>query len=161
MSYPAPPGPTLPGSGNLKTLSVETLQVTGDVDVEGNVTVDGDVTAVGNVTGVGLNYSSKGIYTQLTSATTAVPVTTNAGSVTTQSLTTATTATTVFTMTGAVFLSSSQVMLTDVAYSGTPLTNGIPVMYATSVVAGTATITVANYGANALAGTLTFNYIIV
>lgn len=122
----------------------------------------GNVTATaGNVVGVGLQYSTKTAYSQLTNSTTAVPITSNAGTITTQSMTTATTATTTFAITGANILASSQIMLTLVSYSGTPLTNGVPVLTVSGVGAGTANINVTNYGANALSGTLVFNYMIV
>jgi hypothetical protein len=130
-------------------------------DGAGHLTVVSLTASTGSVTAVGHVYSSKANYTQITNATTPVPITTNAGNVTTFSLTNATTVSTVFTLTGSVVLSTSQVMLTNVAYSGVPLTNGIPLVYATSVTTGVATITVSNYGVNALAGTVSFNYIIV
>jgi hypothetical protein len=129
---------------------------TGIVSTSGNITASS-----GSVVGVGHVYSSKASYTQITSNVTAVPITTNAGTVTTFNLTNATTASIAFTLTGGVILSGSQLMLTKVAYSGTPYTNGVPFIFVTSVVAGTATITISNYAANALSGTVSFYYIIV
>jgi hypothetical protein len=130
----------------------------------GNVvaTAGNVVATVGNVTGVGLQYSSKGSYNQATNTTTDVPITTNAGTVTTQSFTLAVNTSSSFHLTGSVILSTSQIMLTKVSYSGIGGTNGVPEISVASVSAGTATITVSNYSTlNALAGTLTFNYIIV
>lgn len=136
---------------------------TGVVATTGGVTASaGNITATaGSIVGTGHVYSSKVDYTQITNATTAVAITTSAGSVTTVSLTNATTVAITFNLTGSVILSTSKLILTPVLYSGVAVTNGVPMVFATSVVAGTAGITVTNFGANALSGTLTFNYIIV
>lgn len=172
MSNPIPP-PIL-GDTALRTSTIQTLKVDTELLVEGPVSCEslvsatgitattGDITATaGSHVGLGHVYSSKPTYTQITSAVTPVPITTNAGTVTTFALTTATTASTVFTLTGVNILATSKLMITPVAYSGVPLTDGIPMVFATSVVAGTATVTVSNFGANALNGTMTFNYMFV
>lgn len=135
--------PRIPGDNMLKALTVEKLVVEDMIVAPSFVIVP------------------KESYTQLTSATTAVPIETTVGTVTTFALTTATTASTVFTLTGDMILADSVVMLTPVAYSGVPLTAGIPMLFATSVAEGIATITISNAGANALAGTMTFNYMVV
>src|SRR5579862_1622216 len=90
-------------------------------------------------------------YSQATNATTAVPVTTNQGSITTQSFSTATTASTSFNVTStptSLITATSNIMLQMVSYSGTPLTNGIPILTVSAQSAGSFTIKVSNYGAN-------------
>ena len=124
----------------------------------------GNVTATaGNMVALGHVYSSKGTYAQATSNTTPVPILTNAGNVTTLAFITATGLSSSFTLTGtsALLPSTAQFMLTKVSYSGLPATNGIPEIFASAVTSGSVTITVSNYGANALSGALVFNYIIV
>lgn len=99
-------------------------------------------------------------FTQITSVTTNVPVTTLVGTVTTLSMTTATTATTTFAIVNAAITTTSKVFVSLVSYSGVPLTNGIPVITA-SAVSGSCNVSVSNYGANSLGGVLVFNYQIV
>jgi len=138
---PVPP-PLIPGSFNASDGFVDLLKVD-------NLTLVDSVTV-----------SSKGSYTQLTSASTDVPVTTSAGQVTTVSLATLTTVSESFNITSSSILSTSLVSVTLEAYSGTPLTQGIPVVSVASVSAGSANIVISNYGANALSGTVKFNYLI-
>jgi len=164
MSYPVPPAPFIPPNFNAQSGYVGLLE-TGELMVLNGTTLEGALTATTvtatSVTAGALLYSGKLAYTQVTSNVTAVPITSNAGSVTTLAFTTASAGTTSFNLTGSVILSTSQVMVEMVSYAGTPYTNGVPVLTVTPVTAGVATVNVTNYGANALAGALVFNYVVV
>jgi len=128
---------------------------TGITSTTGNI-----VSTSGLVIGLGHQYSTKTPYTQGTNPTTAVPITTNSGTVSCFTSTLAAGGSSVFTLTGAVILAGSYLVLTKVSYSGT---TGVPdILGATSIGAGTATITLWNFSATAaLNGVVVFSYIIV
>jgi len=158
---------TVTGGTGVVATTGNVVATAGAVSANTTVTAGTGVTATtGNITattgivvGVGHQYSSKQNVSVAQGGS--VALTANAGQVTITGLTTATTASSTVTLTGAFILAASQIMTTKVSYSGTPLTNGIPMIYVTSVAAGTSTITISNYGLNALSGTIVFNYIIV
>jgi len=160
-------GTTVTGATGVVATTGNVVATAGAVSANTTVTAGTGVTATtGNITattgivvGVGHQYSSKQNVSVAQGGS--VALTANAGQVTITGLTTATTASSTVTLTGAFILAASQIMTTKVSYSGTPLTNGIPMIYVTSVAAGTSTITISNYGLNALSGTIVFNYIIV
>lgn len=122
------------------------------------------LTATGALTGAELVFSGKATYNQATSITTAVPITGASGKIVTQAATTASTASSSFNITDVsnlIILANSTVHVTLVSYSGTPLTNGIPIISVSAVALGSATVTISNYGANALNGTFTLFYSVV
>lgn len=105
----------------------------------------------------------KADYSQLTSITTAVPITggESAFQITTQTAATATTASDSFDITNTAILASSYIVVQMVSYSGVPLTDGVPVWTIDVTGAGAATVTVSNYGANALDGTFVLRFIVL
>jgi len=142
MSWSTATPPLIPNSFNASDGFVDLLKVD-------NLTLVDSVRVV-----------SKDSYTQATSAVTAVPITTSAGEITTFTLATATTAHSTFAITGTPISSTSLISVTLEAYSGVPFTNGVPIISVSSVSSGTANITISNYGANSLNGTVKFNYLI-
>lgn len=130
-------------------------------DGAGFSSTGGAVTAL-SVTSPAFAYTTKSTYNQATSVTTDVPITTSAGQVVTfGTFTTASAGSSSFNLTGSVILATSQVYLQLVTYGGVPFTNGVPVLTVNVTGAGTAVVTVSNYGSNALAGNVVFNYSIV
>jgi|SRR5215471_12643577 len=98
--------------------------------------------------------------TQITNATTGVTINTETGVITTVSLTNAAAAVTTFTVTNSAVSATSTVVTTVQGYTGTYGTNGFPIAYVNAVGAGTFNISVANTGANALAGVLQIGFVV-
>jgi len=117
---------------------------------------------LGTVTALGHIYTPKAAYTQAGGVGTAVPITTFAGTVTTDTMSDIAGAGHTFTLTGTVIAASSSIMLTMGPMSAPIVTNGVPLLQVTSIVGGTATLTITNiHLANAFNNTLTFYYAII
>jgi hypothetical protein len=104
---------------------------------------------------------NKTAVSQATNINTTVVANTAAGAITTQTATTATTATDSFTVTNATCAATSVVLANIVSYSGTYITNGIPVVGVSSIGAGSFQIDITNAGTNALNGTFVIHFIVV
>jgi hypothetical protein len=98
--------------------------------------------------------------TQITNATTGVTINTDTGVITTVSLTNAAAAVTTFTVTNSAVTAASTVVTTVQGYTGAYGTNGFPVAFVNAVGAGTFNISLANVGANALAGVVQIGFIV-
>ena len=156
-TYAVPP--LIPPNTNAQSGYVDLLEV-GTLIVE-NLSTEGTINA-SSVTALSLAYTTKSTYNQATSNVTTVPITTSAGQVVTfGTFSSASASSTSFNLTGSVILATSQIMLQLVTYGGVPFTNGVPVLTVSVSGAGTAVVTVSNYGANALAGNVVFTYMIV
>jgi len=131
-------------SGSTQTISTGSLALT-----------------LGTVTAEGHIYSGKTTFTQLTNPTTAVPITTYAGTIVTFTLGDGAGTRHSFNITGSVIATSSLIKLELGPLSTDIVTHGVPYIEVTSVGAGTAAITITNIGANAFTGTLTFYYQII
>lgn len=102
-----------------------------------------------------------GAVTQITSITTAVILNAASGAVTTVSAPTAAQAVSTFTVTNSACASTSVVVASLGAYSGTFGTNGTPIVTTNTVAAGSFKVTIYNaHAANALAGTLQINFLV-
>jgi hypothetical protein len=108
----------------------------------------------------GFILTGKTSYTQITSSVTSVAITTNSGSITTFNMTTTTGSSTTFAVTSSLISTTSSLLISLSNYSGTPITNGIPILTVSGYGVGTVNIVVTNYGANSLNGTLNFTYIL-
>lgn len=83
------------------------------------------------------------------------------GKITTGTLTTAALGTQAITLTNSYITTSSNVIAWVENYSGTVVTNGIPIIFKSTPAAGSATITLLNlHAANALNGTVTIKFIV-
>jgi hypothetical protein len=84
------------------------------------------------------------------------------GKITTGTLTTAALGTQAITLTNSYIASTSNVIAWVENYSGTVVTNGIPMIFKSTPAAGSATITLINmHSANALNGTVTIKFIVL
>ena len=100
--------------------------------------------------------------TQLTSITTGVTINSTSGVITTVSASTAANASDTFTVTNNNVTTSSVILVALQDYSGTFSTNGIPLINADNVSAGSFDVVISNaHGTNALSGTLGISFIIV
>lgn len=158
------------GGVDLQTVaSLATAAVDGTIATPSSVTTGtfitattGDITATaGNMVALGHVYSVKTNFTQITNATTSVPITSAAGTITSVALTNAAGAGTTYTVTGsATLLPVGALMMVNISsYTGT----GIPWVLVVPVAsAGIATVTVRNLDAAvALNSTLTYKYMII
>lgn len=105
-----------------------------------NITLDGDL-----------------IIPNVCTITGATPQTCNArsGAVTTGTLTTAAVTNAAYVINNSAVVATSRVYCQILAYSGTPVTNGIPVIVACAPAAGTITLQITNaHASNAMNGTL-------
>jgi hypothetical protein len=110
-----------------------------------------------------LRINQKANYAQGTNITTAVTITNaeSAFQITTQAASAATTATQSFTVNNASVLASSYIFCQLESYSGTPLTNGIPIISINTIAGGSFVVSIHNYGANALSGTFVLKFLVV
>lgn len=105
----------------------------------------------------------KANYSQTTNITTTVPITGSQGAfqITTQSSSLGSGLSQSFTVNNLSVVASSYVFCQLVTYSGVPITQGIPIISITSVVNENFTVTISNYGANALDGTFILRFLVV
>lgn len=136
---------------------VSTAITIGASALTNTLTITGTTTSTGAINAPSFVLTGKGAYTQITSATTSVPVAASSGTITTVSLTTASASTTSFNISTSLITTSSLIQLNLDTYTG----NGIPVLSVGTYAAGTASITISNYGSAALNSTVKFNYIIL
>jgi hypothetical protein len=99
--------------------------------------------------------------TQLTSITTGVTCNAPTGLITTVNTNLATVTSTTFTVTNTRVAATSAIVVSISDYSGTYVTNGIPVVSVDNVTAGTFDIILTNVGANALGGTLNISFAVL
>ena len=116
----------------------------------------------GDITGVITLSIVKGTITQITSLVTPVTVNAGAGVITTVSATTLAVTSERFTVTNSEVIATSVVSLTLTDYSGTYVTDGIPVITVDNVGAGTFDVVVTNAHATlALAGVLQISFTVL
>ena len=123
-----------------------------------NIANNGVVTTTGSITCDQL-FTNKGTVTQATSITTGVSLNAVSGVITTVSATTAGASASDFVLTDGFIQTTSVVLITLLDYSGTIVTNGIPVVCVDNIAAGSCTIRIVNvHASNALSGVLKIGF---
>lgn len=139
-----------------------TLNVTGQSTFIGQVNMNGQVNISGALAAVGGVTFAKSTVTQATNISTGVTLNQYAGVITTVSATTAGLATSTFTVTSSYALANSVITATILNYTGTYVTNGIPILTINNVTAGTFDVKITNaHATNALAGVLKIGFTII
>lgn len=114
------------------------------------------------VTGTGGVIFPHATVTQATSITTGVAVEGSGGVITTVSSTLAAVTSTGFTVTNSAVTAASVISATLVNYSGTLITNGVPVITVSGITSGAFDIKITNvHASNALSGVMKISFIVV
>ena len=155
----------------LKNLNSETGNFSGNVNVDGKFSVLGGMTIdegvvtdvnsisfpTGGASGIDLGTST---VTQITSSTTAVTLNAQSGKITTFASTLAGVTSLVFTVNNTNILTTSSVIASLQNYSGTWVTNGIPLVAVENILAGSFDVRITNvHATNALAGTMIIGFL--
>lgn len=124
----------------------------------GAITIGAAQTSSIVIGAAGTNIShGQGTITQITSITTGVTLNASSGVITTVSSTIAASGTATFTVTNSCITTASVITL-QMQYTGTLVTNGIPIVFIGTVSAGSFTITIVNIGTNALNNTMKIHF---